>query len=258
MNNNFKVICSHTRKPKRLYVAYSFFGTFTVNKSDSGKAMVNAIFAVFKKDLFLELRTRYAINTLLAFTGTALLLILFTLRAEQMDPTPRSGLVWIIILFAAMAGMARSFVLETDQKTWPLLRLNANASDVYTGKLLYNFLFLLTLNIITFILYLFLLGMEVVNSFYLVTGIIFGALGLAAVTTMTSAMISRADRRGAVFSVLSIPLLVPLLLILTRMTRVALVEGTDPTALNDLMAVIGYAGVTITAGILLFDFIWDE
>lgn len=236
----------------------SFFGTFSFNKSFSRIFMINAIFAVFKKDLFLELRTRYAINTLLAFTGAALLLILFTLRAEELDPTPRSGLVWIIILFAAMAGMARSFVLETDQKTWPLLRLNANATDVYTGKLLYNFLFLFTLNIFTFTLYLFMLGMEVVNAFYLVNSIVFGALGLAAVTTMTSAMISRADRRGAVFSVLSIPLLVPLLLILTRMTRVALVDGTDPAALNDLMAVIGYAGVTITAGILLFDFIWDE
>jgi heme exporter protein B len=220
--------------------------------------MIQAIFAVFKKDLYLELRTRYAINTLLAFTGAALLLILFTLRAEQLDPTPRSGLVWIVILFAAMAGMARSFVAEADQKTWPLLRLNANASDVYIGKLIYNFLFLLTLNLFTFILYLFMLGIGVINFIYLFTGIIFGALGLSAVTTLTSAMISRADRRGAVFSVLSIPLLVPLLLILTRVTRVALVEGTNPAVLNDLMALAGYAGVTITAGILLFDFIWDE
>ncbi len=220
--------------------------------------MINAIFAVFRKDLSLELRTRYAMNTLLAFTGAALLLILFTLRAEQLDPTPKSGLVWIVILFAAMAGMARSFVIETDQKTWPLLRLHAHATDVYTGKLIYNFLFLLTLNSITFLIYLFMMGMAVVNYFYLFSGIILGALGLASITTMTSAMISKADRRGAVFSVLSIPLLVPLLLILTRVTRVALVEGIDPTALNDFMALIGYAGVTITAGILLFDFIWDE
>jgi heme exporter protein B len=220
--------------------------------------MIHAIIAVFKKDLYLELRTRYAINTLLAFTGAALLLILFTLRAEQLDPIPRSGLVWIVILFAAMAGMARSFVVESDQKTWPLLRLNAHATDVYTGKLLYNFLFLLTLNLFTFVLYLFMLGVSVVNYFYLLTGILFGALGLAAVTTLTSAMISRADRRGAVFSVLSIPLLVPLLLILTRVTQVALVDGTDPAALNDVMALIGYSGVTITTGILLFDFIWDE
>lgn len=220
--------------------------------------MIHAIVAIFKKDLLLELRTRYAVNTLLAFTGSALLLILFTLRAEELDPTPRSGLVWIIILFAAMAGMARSFVMETDQKTWPLLRLYANATDVYTGKLLYNFLFLLLLNLFTFVLYLVLLGIPVVNGPYLMAAVVLGALGLAAVTTLTSAMISRADRRGAIFSVLSIPLLVPLLLILTRVTRIALVEGADPEFMNDLMALVGYCGVTITTGVLLFDFIWEE
>lgn len=220
--------------------------------------MIHAIVAIFKKDLLLELRTRYAVNTLLAFTGSALLLILFTLRAEELDPTPRSGLVWIIILFAAMAGMARSFVLETDQKTWPLLRLYANPTDVYTGKLLYNFLFLLLLNLFTFILYLVLLGIPVANGPYLMAAVLLGALGLAAVTTLTSAMISRADRRGAIFSVLSIPLLVPLLLILTRVTRIALVEGADPEFMNDLMALVGYCGVTITTGVLLFDFIWEE
>ncbi len=220
--------------------------------------MIRAIKTVLTKDLNLELRTRYAINTLLAFTGAALLLILFALRADQLDPLPKSGLVWIVILFAATAGMSRSFVYEVEQKTWPMLRVYAHPTDLYVGKLIYNFLFLLALNLVTFILYMVLVGLAVENLFYLASGILFGALGLAAVTTMTSAMISRADRRGAVFSVMSIPLLVPLLLILTRITQVAFIEGSDPSALNDLAALVGYCGVTITAGVLLFDFIWDE
>ena len=53
-------------------------------------------------------------------------------------------------------------------------------------------------------------------------------------------------------------LVVPLLLILTRVTRFALIEGATSDALNDLTALVGYCGVTITAGILLFDYIWDE
>lgn len=206
----------------------------------------------------MELRTRYILNTVLAFTAASLLLILFTLRADQLDPTPRSGLVWIIILFAAMAGMARSFVAESDQKTWDLLRLHGRASDIYLGKLLYNTLFLLSLNLFTFLLYLFLMNSTVADGFYLFLAIFFGALGLASVTTLTSAMIARADRRGAIFSVLSIPLLVPLLLILTRVTRVALVGGADGETLSDTMALIGYAGVTVTTGLLLFDYIWEE
>jgi len=220
--------------------------------------MKRAFSAVFKKDLAIELRTKYALNTILAFTASSLLLILFTLRAQQLDPTPKSGLIWIIILFAAMTGMARTFIQETEQKTWDLLRLHATATDVFTGKLFFNFIFLLVLNTITFLFYLILMNLNIIDLRYFLMALLFGALGLSSVTTMASAMISQADRKGAVFSVLCIPLLVPLLLILTRVTRIALVEGAESAVTNDIIALVGYCGVTVTAGILLFEYIWND
>ncbi len=220
--------------------------------------MVKPALAILKKEVLQELRTKYALNTLLAFTGASLLLVLFTLRANQLDPTPKSGLVWIIILFAAMSGMMRSFLQETDKKTWGLLQLHADATDVFIGKLTFNFLFLLLLHIFTFAFYMVMMNMQIISPFYLICSLIFGAAGLASVTTLTSAMIAQADRKGALFSVLCIPLLVPLLLILTRTTKFALIDGPDGAALNDLFALIGFCGVTITTGILLFDFIWEE
>lgn len=219
---------------------------------------MRSILAIFRKELALELRTRIAVHTILAFTGSSLLLILLTLRADQLEADARSGLVWIIILFAAMAGMARSFVAETEQKTWHLLRLHGRPGDIFLGKLLYNILFLLAILTATFLLYLLMMNQSVTHPGYLSVALILGATGLASVTTLTSAMIARADRRGAIFSVLSIPLLVPLLLILTRVTRIALTGDSDPEWLNDLSALVGYGGATITAGILLFEFIWDE
>ncbi len=220
--------------------------------------MIRTSYTILRKEITQELRTKYAINTLLAFTGSALLLVLFTLRAQQLDPTPKSGLVWIIVLFAAMTGMMRSFVQETEKKTWDLLQLNAAPTDVYVGKLLYNFMFLLILHLFTFFFYMVMMDLPIINAAYLVSSILFGAAGIASVTTLTSAMIEKADRKGAVFSVLCIPLLVPLLLILTRTTRIALVDGPDGSELNDLFALIGYCGVTITAGIMLFDYVWED
>jgi heme exporter protein B len=220
--------------------------------------MFKPAYSILQKELIQELRTRYAINTLLAFTGAALLLILFTLRAHQLDPVPKSGLIWIIILFAAMSGMMRSFVQEADKKTWPLLQLHTDATVVFIGKLAYNFIFLLALHIFTFFFYMLMMDLGIINGLYLAASILFGALGLASVTTLTSAMIAQADRKGSVFSVLCIPLVVPLLLILTRTTNMALIQGPDEGALNDLFALVGYCGVTITTGILLFDYIWED
>ena len=88
--------------------------------------------------------------------------------------------------------------------------------------------------------------------------LILGTLGLSSVSTMTAAIVSQADRKGAVFSVLSIPLFIPLILLLTRVTRAAFIDGSLEAFSGDVVALIGFCGVTITAGVLLFDFIWDE
>jgi heme exporter protein B len=220
--------------------------------------MLKSSVTILKKEITQELRTKYALNTLLAFTGSALLLVLFTLSAQHLDPTPKSGLVWIIILFAAMTGMMRSFVQETEKKTWDLLQINSNPTEVFVGKLTYNFFFLLLLHAFTFFFYLVMMNLTIVNLPYFLYSVLFGAAGLASVTTLVSAMIAKADRKGAVFSVLCIPLLVPLLLILTRTTKIALVDGSDAAALNDLSALIGFCGATIAAGVMLFDYIWEE
>lgn len=214
--------------------------------------------AIFGKDLRAELRSRYAINTVLAFVGAALLLILFSLKADQLAPTPKSGLIWIIILFAALSSLSRSFVTETERQTYDLLRLHAKASEVFTGKLLYNFTFTLAVNIGTFLLYIFLLGLPVADLTALVLTLLLGTLGLSSVATMLAAIVAQADRKGAIFSVLSIPLLFPLILILVRTSKAALIDGLTVNYINDFWALFGFAGVSISAGVLLFDYIWEE
>lgn len=220
--------------------------------------LIKGTAAVFVKDVQTELRTRYAINTVLAFVGAALLLILFSLQADTLPPTPKSGLVWIIILFAALSGLSRSFVKETDAQTYDLLRLNGSASEIFLGKLLYNFSFTFLVNLITFLLYLFLLDMPVEDMLALFLVLFLGTAGLSGVSTMLAAIVSQADRKGAIFSVLGIPLLFPLILILVRATKAALLEGLTQNYVDDFWALVGYAGVTITAGFLLFDYIWEE
>lgn len=219
---------------------------------------LQGITAVLVKDLQSELRSRYAINTVLAFVGASLLLILFAMNAEQLAPTPKSALVWIVILFAALSSLSRSFVMETERRTYDLLRLHGKASEIFVGKLCYNFLFTLSVNLATFILYIFLLGMPIADHTAFVLVLFLGTAGLSGVATMLGAIVSQADRKGAIFSVLSIPLLFPLILILVRTTKAALLEGFTENYLDDFWALVGYAGVTITAGILLFDYIWEE
>lgn len=216
------------------------------------------VIAVLHKDLSIELRSRYAVNTVFAFVAASLLLLLFTLRAQELAPTPKSGLVWIIILFAALAVLSRSFVAETENKTYDLLRVYGNGNSVFLGKLIFNFSFTTLINLVTFTLYIFLVGLNIVHTGAFLIVLLFGSAGIASVSTLIAAVVAQADRKGVIFSVLSIPLLVPLLLIVTRVTKGAFIDGTLINLWSDVAALVGFTGVTVTAGLLLFEYIWEE
>ena len=61
---------------------------------------------------------------------------------------------------------------------------------------------------------------------------------------------------------LAFPLLIPLLLTVVRLTQRALLLGdaAGPWAasLDDLVTLSAYAGVVITASVLLFDYVWND
>ena len=119
-------------------------------------------------------------------------------------------------------------------------------------------LFTLAINLLTFTLYIFLANIIVVSWWAFVMILFLGTAGLSSVSTMIAAIVSQADRKGAIFSVLTIPLFIPFILLLTNLTKAAFVNGMNAGVTNDLMALVGFIGVTITAGIVLFEYIWEE
>ncbi len=222
-------------------------------------SLISHSFAVFLKDFRLEWRSRFGISTVLAFILSTLLIVLFSLRADLLPVSVQSGLIWIIVLFASLTTLSRVFVSESERSTYDLLRLNASAMSVYIGKLIYNFLFTLLITVVTVILFIIMVNMEVERPALLATVVILGSTGLAGATTMLGALVSQATRKGAVFPVLSLPLLIPLMLILVRITSTVFVGSSgELDDINDLAALAGFTGVTISASIVLFDNLWED
>ncbi|MEX0686098.1 MAG: heme exporter protein CcmB [Balneolales bacterium] len=217
-----------------------------------------AMHAVLMKDIQLELRSKYALNTVLAFVSGALLVVLFSLHADELPHTARSGLIWIIILFASLSSLGRAFISETERGTFDLLRLHGEPSSIYTGKLIYNFLFTLLVTFLSVVAYVFMLNIEVHHPWLLFVILIFGTVGLSSVSTMLGAIVSQASQKGTIFSVLSLPLLVPLILLLVRTTESAFSETPADGLTDDMLAMVGFAGVIISVSVILFDFIWEE
>jgi heme exporter protein B len=214
--------------------------------------------AVFRKDLRIELRNRYGINTLLLFVLGALLLVLFAVGPRPLTARVQSALLWIVMLFAASIGLGRSFVAEQEGGTVLLLRLNTRPSMVFTGKLLFNLLLVGGLTLLATGTFLLLLDITVRTPGLLAATLTLGAVGLAGSTTLLAALVARAARKGPLLPVLLLPLLVPLLVAGTGATRKALTGQPWIQAQDELLTLIGFAGATLSAAAVLFDYVWEE
>ena len=227
------------------------------------KVWLNGALAVLRKDLLLELRSRYALNTLAIFVLSTLLLVVLAAGTTTLNARLHSALLWIVILFAAALGMGRFFVAEQERGTVLLLQLHARPSMVYIGKLCFGTLLMLSVNLAAAIAFVVLLGVEMFQPGLFFLSLLLGTLGLTGATTLLSAIIARTSRSGPLLPMLLFPLLLPLLLSAVRATENSLLSssltgGAWENSLGSLVAMGSFAGVVITASVLLFDYVWED
>jgi len=213
---------------------------------------------VFRKDLRIELRTRYAANALLLFALGALLLILFAVGPQPLPARVQAAFLWVVVLFAAAVGLGRSFGAERRSGTALLLQLHFRPSAVFAGKLLFNLVLVGLLSVVATGALLLLLDLSVAAPGLLVLVLWLGVFGLAVATTFLGALVARAAQQTALLPVLLLPLLTPLLVSAVNATRQAF-TGADWTAVQDeLLTLVGFAGASLCAAVLLFDYVWRE
>jgi heme exporter protein B len=217
--------------------------------------------AVAAKDLRAEFRTRVALNSLGLFALTVLAAVSYTIGPYRIAAADRpfvlAVLLWIVVFFAALAGLDRSFVKEEESHTAPLLRLAASPWAVWFGKLLYNLVLIYLLMAMLAPLYCILMGFRLVMVREFVLLLVVGGYALAVITTMVAAIIARALTRGALFSVLSLPLLLPLMIFLIQGTA-ATADGSAETVANAFRAVISMGGIMTVVATALFPVVWSD
>jgi len=214
------------------------------------------LWAVCQKEIRSELRTRYALNAIVLFAVTTVTVVGMATAQTGLGGRTQAALYWIVVFFSAMSALAQVFVKEEESGTSLALKLSARSDAVFFGKLLFNLCLLATLQILVTPLFILLVGLQVVDWPLFVAIITLGTIGLAGATTIVAAMVARASVRGALFAVLSFPLLLPLLIAAIGGTQAALDPAGAASAAAEIKLLSAYALAMITGSWLLFDFVW--
>jgi len=225
---------------------------------DKFSSWVTKILAVFKKEIKSEFRTRYALNSILMFSVVTLTVLSFTVGQFSLTNSVKSALLWVILFFSAMSGLAQVFIKEEERKTVSYLKLSASPNLIFLGKFFFNLILLLILEIITVPLFLILLEVRVQNWDLFLAVLFLGSLGLASATTIIAAIVSKTDLKGTLLTILSFPILLPLLFISMQGTKVAVMGAPFYSGLAEIKFLFSYIVVMLTASLLLFETVWME
>lgn len=219
---------------------------------------MRSVMAVLLKDLRCELRTRHALGAVLLFSVTSTVAVSFIIGAWGSKSAIASALLWLVLYFSAMSGLSRAFVHEEETYTSNTLKLAACPNAVYLGKLAFNLVMLILVELVTVPLFITLAGCSIYRLGLFIALLLLGSLGMCAGATMAAAMVARAAVKGALFAVVSFPLLVPVLAVAIHGTNIAMDPQAISSAASDIRMLCYYCGAVITASLILFRFIWEN
>lgn len=178
--------------------------------------------AILRKDLAQELRTRELVTTLVFFAVlVAALGSVAFLADERSLRRVAAGVLWTAIPFAGVLGLVRAFAREREWDAWTALLLSgAEPPAVYLAKASFTFLLLAAVEVVLVPVVALLFGVPLGRvGAPLALLLLLGTLGFAIVGTLFGVLTVRTRARDLVLSVVLLPLLLPALIPCVGATR---------------------------------------
>ncbi len=184
---------------------------------------------ITKKDLRTEMRSASAIITMALLGFLVVLVFSFSMDSGAAESNlARSGVLWAAFLFPGLLAVGRPFESEKEAQCLEgLLLCPVDRGVVYLGKLLSSLVLSSATGLLVLIFFGVLFDVGLGLAWLALLGImVLAAVGLSAIGTLAAALTAGIRARGALLTVLVLPLLVPLLIAASRCSVVLL--GDDP------------------------------
>jgi len=185
-------------------------------------ALLSNTAALLGKELRTEFRSRELLTTTVVFILIVIVLFSFTFEPTS-DESRRfgPGLLWLAFLFAASLMLQPCFLREQNNDTLSALRLSvSDPFAIFLAKLAANTLFLLLTELFLLPFFAMMYNVPVAGVLHwLVLVFVLGSLGISIAGTALSAISAQARMRELLLPLLMLPLLTPILVASTQVTK---------------------------------------
>ncbi len=214
------------------------------------------IWYLLQKELVLEWRQRYALSGILLYVLSTIFIVYSGFHQKLAAPL-WNVVFWIIMLFASVNAVVKSFVQESGYRQLYYYTL-VNPLALLIAKVLYNTLLLLFIGLLTLVVFGMVAGNPVgqVGMFAGIIGL--GSLGFGIIFTFISAIAARTRHSATLMAILSFPLVIPVLMELIKLSLTAM-GFTESTGIEkDVMILLGIDLMLMGLAMVLFPFLWRD
>lgn len=210
---------------------------------------------LLQKEIKLEWRQKYAVSGILLYVLSTIFIVYTT--TIQVEAKIWNVLFWIIVLFASVNAVVKSFVQEGGSRQLYYYQI-ANPTAILLSKIIYNTLLLLLLSLLSYGVFSVVSGNPVraYDEFFL--AVFLGSLGFAITFTFISAIAAKTDNSSTLMAILSFPLIIPILLLLLKLSANALRLINDTNIESDIMILVAIDLILTGLALVLFPFLWRD
>jgi heme exporter protein B len=222
---------------------------------------VATFWAVLRKDLQIERRSKAAFNAMAFFGALVLFLFSFAVGADrELLERAAPGLLWVAIFFAGMLALGRAFDLERESGGLEAMRLYpADRRALYLGKMAGALVLVFAMEAVLFPLAGILYSLDLWPRLPGLVGVtILGTVGFVTIGTFYAALTVNLRAREVMLPLLVLPTMVPVVLGSVKATA-AILAGDPFQELRTWVGLLaGFDLVYLIVCTLGFEFVLEE
>ena len=218
--------------------------------------MLKKIFTILYKDYRIEIVQSHLFFSLGLYLISSIYIIYVSFQPSGIsDMESWVSIFWIIILFGAITSISKSFFQESNKRNYYYYYLYS-PDELILSKLIYNFIFLSLISLFTFGVFILLIGNVIVSTSFFLCLLILGSFSISNCLTLVSAIGHQVKNNSIIISILSFPIILPILLLLIKISKIFSTEFSWNLVQYDIYLLILLNIILLALTKILFTFLW--
>jgi len=217
--------------------------------------VVQEIVHLIAKEFRLEMRRKHALGGILLYVVSSVYIVyagFFNIPKQSWN-----AIFWILMLFASINAVAKSFVQENSGSQLYLYQL-AHPSAILLAKMIYNAGLLFLIGLLTFGVLSTFTGDQVRDTGMFIGFLALAAIGFSICFTFTAAIASKSNAGTGLLAILSFPVVIPILMSLVKLSANALGLIMDSSYFTDILNLLAIDAMMLALTFLLFPYLWRD